>query len=525
LNDGGMIEPARLSLPKKMKTSDARRGFCEVASVQEAVELAEEFVKDRIFDLFRGQIRNFPLTPSIFRFGVNRDATRDRLNRLAHWVHTTREVESLHQNDDAILAVAQHYGIPSPLLDFTTEPQIAGFFASDGTVVSPSSTGLNASCIVCVSRHSLAAAWSEVNRRAVESGAVVPVRLVEIDVRNLWRLQAQHGVFIESHIAADILEPQSGFFRILFPYTGPLKGVPRSMIYPDKKSHLELLLDQFFDEERFSEDLKRAEGFFGPPICIGFSDKTQLAQIAPDPIFPEGAHPSWAAEATRWLKEPDERFTETHSSRVITLQVRRDERPKRIADEVRSQVMKLFDSEQTLRNSAVDWAVLDAQGKVLNIYYQDSEFGPSDIPCQRSVSHIWNGMRALPCSDRDIATSIGNYVAFSAAVRSRETRHVGIEFSARGPAVRASASAERLVNALRQDVFMFVIQLRLQDIATGVGDGITDLLRMYRHPAMLFEFQAFAGVFASDIIPSQMLYRAGDLVLFNPLRISAFGES
>lgn len=49
-----------------------------------------------------------------------------------HWVRTTNGLQALASNLDMTIAVAQHYGIATHFIDFTTEPYVAGYFASEG---------------------------------------------------------------------------------------------------------------------------------------------------------------------------------------------------------------------------------------------------------------------------------------------------------------------------------------------------------------------------------------------------------
>ena len=98
------------------------------------------------------------------------------------------ELQQIAQDPNAFYAVAQHYGIPTPYLDFTTEPAIAGFFACDTQSPEPGSD----SCIYCLNTEDIQEAWKalvSVDRRA-------EIELVTAPVPNLWRLESQHGVFL-----------------------------------------------------------------------------------------------------------------------------------------------------------------------------------------------------------------------------------------------------------------------------------------------------------------------------------------
>ena len=86
-------------------------------SAEDAIELAQRLHDSGKYDLFRGQRHTFPIIPSIARPDVDGDVATERLNSFASWVTNTPDLKSLHGHADAILAVAQHYGIKTPLMD------------------------------------------------------------------------------------------------------------------------------------------------------------------------------------------------------------------------------------------------------------------------------------------------------------------------------------------------------------------------------------------------------------------------
>ncbi|WP_152900854.1 FRG domain-containing protein, partial [Pseudomonas aeruginosa] len=62
--------------------------------------------------------------------------------RFLGWTqaHPALKYLAAPEHVDALLAVLQHYGFPTTYIDFTTEPAVAGFFASD-TKVQPEGPG------------------------------------------------------------------------------------------------------------------------------------------------------------------------------------------------------------------------------------------------------------------------------------------------------------------------------------------------------------------------------------------------
>jgi hypothetical protein len=84
--------------------------------------------------LFRGQGCNEPLLPKVGRADPGRDTTEVEKKMLAELKRrTARNPDVLGKDDWDALVVAQHFGMSTRLLDWTTNPLIALWFAaSDG---------------------------------------------------------------------------------------------------------------------------------------------------------------------------------------------------------------------------------------------------------------------------------------------------------------------------------------------------------------------------------------------------------
>src|SRR4051812_32025643 len=104
-----------------------------VDSPAEAVALARELQRSGRYSFFRGQTRDWPLTPTLFRLSDDaRAEAEEQAHRFHDWVKSTAGLEAIAADVDAVLAVAQHYGLPTTFLDFSTDPGVAGFFATSG---------------------------------------------------------------------------------------------------------------------------------------------------------------------------------------------------------------------------------------------------------------------------------------------------------------------------------------------------------------------------------------------------------
>jgi len=227
-----------------------------------AIELAKELQASGEYDLFRGQRHTFDIKPSISRDNVDRDLAYNELNAFANWVHQTPDLNSLHGNQEAILAVAQHYGLKTPFIDFSSSPKIAGFFATDGGIVGDTGT------IICLNKNRFQKSWKDINEKYYKDNEMLLTDIVDIDVKNLWRLQSQEGVFLRCHVDPSLLEMFSCFLHIYFPQQTELNVLEREKVYPNAKSHLEVLLDQYFLINTYEERNRMMQMLFNHTISI-----------------------------------------------------------------------------------------------------------------------------------------------------------------------------------------------------------------------------------------------------------------
>src|SRR6185436_19666248 len=107
-----------------------------VANVDEAIDLATRWRDEGRYDWFRGQLRaEWHPYSSLMRLQL-RDPKWEaphlaRIRRLHSWLRSTAGLTNLAEDAHAFMAIAQHYGIATHYLDFTTDPAVAGFFACD----------------------------------------------------------------------------------------------------------------------------------------------------------------------------------------------------------------------------------------------------------------------------------------------------------------------------------------------------------------------------------------------------------
>lgn len=493
-----------------------------VGDVEEGIELAEKFRRDGTYNWFRGQAKPWPPNSSLARAHLLGETqvkrARERLARLEAFMSLHPELQKIGEDENAFLAVAQHYGIPTPYIDFTTEPAIAGFFACD----TPTPEVGTDSCIYCLNTDDVTKRWKALT--SIDPRA--EIELVTAPVPNLWRLESQHGAFL--YCAPANWHSWYEMGKILFPYRGYPAYPPKDVIYPNKKSALENLLDHFFVEERRRE---------GQIVLLGELNKLPRvalirAEVPPDfynPACFKGGrlepHLSWDQITLKaWEDAATEPF-QTMQRQPIRLSLDPSWSPFERRRRVTTAVAGALRMHSALRRSLVAWDFGD-QPLIPHV--------AGNNLLQEAIEWLWDGMRRLPYTDAQIATAIGVCIQLASLGLSVDTlwkQQSDIASEAYGPAIeiefggldgsysRALASEKALRAAMRDDL-LELAEAKHQDQFKS-AQGI--LLAVFA-PQRLFDFGRLCALFAEQIVPWQVLARRGRTVFFGPSRLETFGN-
>jgi hypothetical protein len=489
----------------------------KVNSVAQAMALAEELKFKGEYDWFRGQAHEWPLCPTLNRQDEeSRNNALLRLARFGNWVQSVPEARYL-DSDEAILAVAQHYGLPTHFLDFTASPRVAVFFATHEPPA-----GAEQGFVLCLNTADLNKVWNECLCE-VQSDRL-PLRFVELHVPDLWRLQAQHGVFLDCPYAN--VEDEYPVDRIVFPLQNAECLIPEAAIYPDRKSRLEQLLDRYFETERQWATLSwlKEIGQLRNTVFSFPDPKNTSDQLVPSGELP--IHTSWSdAELHKWLTTPDESWHRVHANERVDLLL--PMQPQAAGRTASSNIRKLFAADAARRSQAIGFTVmLDASAQ--------SSF-VSEILSSR-LDALWDGLRTLPYGEEELAGGMGSVVQLTMeAGPSRESQQPGsptwreaarrcfgevveIEFGAvGGGGNRACVAVRDLLAAVRLDLDSF-----LAPEVDDVRADVRRLLSAFRSPRRLFEFHALARLFALQIAPFQVCARTPPF-LFTPAGLFTLG--
>jgi hypothetical protein len=496
------------------------------SNVDEAIEMATTFKREGQYDWFRGQVETWPPYSSSFRIGLKGEdgwgkRVENRLINFFSWLQITAGLEAIAKDRDCAFAVAQHYGIPTHYLDFTTDPSVAGYFACDTKSPRP---GVE-SCIYCLDTSNLRDLWASIRTVMMNDGIEVPeLEFVSIKVPNLWRMEAQKGVFLYCPTNWDVNYPLD---RIVFPYAGYPASPTSGDIYPTRKSQLEILLDQYFMEERLrTEAYKTVSALVASKYPNAhFINQRQPPEKTHARYFVGGTVPrldSWSSEKLGpWLRVPTNELAELKES-TIRLSIGQDLQTRaRVAAGMRRRLVE----NPKIREQNLTW--------VLTTTHRSDR--DHDHGLIQALDWLWGGMRSLPYSDADLAEAVANCIAlhqlgFSPDIFVEDAQRIAshvfgsdvihVEFgSSDGSYSQGFAPKLELEGAVRGDITSKLSP----EHADQMKGSVYRLLQAIFAPERIFEFEKLIAIFAHYLIPTQVLSRTGAAVFFSPARLDAFG--
>ncbi len=331
---------------------------------------------------FRGQKRDWPtLLPKYLRITpIERQEAEAELSDFMDWAdaHPAMAAYRLHGNQEewyrvGMLAIAQHYGIPTPLLDLTTSPEVAVLFAKPEEYESASDDAV----IYCFSEDALR--------------SIPGVTLIQGHIGNLWRLEAQRGAFLA--YLNEGLSPllQRAAIRIYFK-AGPITVSERTFIYPERKSALETLLDQWFHRREMTRVATASKA--------NNVDVVSMHRLTYPGAFRWRSIPNlnpqvWVSEVEQWVCPPVEALVSAVNSVGIVLpQV--DFSSPQAAQGMLADVMR----EPLCRDAVAGKGVIEFSARLSDgrTQYSDS--------VSKILNRCWDGMRVLPYGAKELLTSM-----------------------------------------------------------------------------------------------------------------------
>ena len=490
-------------------------------NLEAAVLMAEQLRSTGGALWFRGQTRTWPLLSKFVRYSpTEQSAAVERLARFWDWLHTVPALAGLATDEDAALAVAQHYGLATNLVDFSTEPKVAAFFATHDPP--PQEEGDDLSCIICLNYTELKRLFDSIRRIRPD---MPEVSAITVDIPELWRIQAQAGVFLEYPFDTGFERHVFDFDRIVFPTErNPAvlaSLIPKEDIYPTQKSDLEVLLDQYFMLERIEEGHCELQKLFGGALTF---------EAPPDGIeaecFRSGGlpiHESWEpARLAEWFQPDREDWRAASTAPEVTIRYPSvGESPAKILA-LESQLSMTFVDRPDLRSGPVRWSLLDMS---------------SPAWLTRSLELLWDGLRRWPYDGNDIPGALAMVIEYGMLVEQQPTARQDPELAWRlaeqcigsaleveigledGSYTRGFASSKLLRQAVREDFVDFLTAYWRPQIK-----NIHHILQVASNIRRVMVFNRLRTLFSTQIVPTQVVLRdedSGKARLYNLTRATS----
>lgn len=461
----------------------------DVANIEEAIALAARFRAAGRYRYFRGQRdAQWKVISSFAREGVaGRLRASEKIVAFAAWVREAEKLVPYLTDDDKIIAAAQHHQVtPTTFIDFSTDPLVAGWFAADGGV--PGQQG----AIYLLDPDEVSKIFEAFSR----SGPVM--RFLEVDVPNLWRLQAQSGLFLEAQCNIDRIWPLD---RIVFAQTGVTPAIEKRRIYPDRRSHLEQMIEDY----RLNNDREVA--------LLGLikSEKTVHLHIE-HPLGDQMPELDLVPLKPGWSVGPDERWD------AIDI----DSAPPS------------WSTGYIMANTSALIELVAARRTCTDLLVINPDISRRNGTAQSALERLWEGLRPHPYSAEQIATAItslirllevlGDYPidngqSHEPAAERLMVNPIEIEMGiAGGNSTRAFVGSLELWQSLSEET-----RVRFEQKQPIDGNSlILILIQFYGATLHLFDPKTLVDLFASIIVPWQVATQRS-LLCFSPAHLTTLG--
>ena len=479
-----------------------------VENLSQALKLARDFQKSDKYNLFRGQAKNWDVVSTGRRLPESDYEQKIKvLQRLMFFMDEHKSLSKYKSNIDWFFAVAQHYGLPTNYIDFSTDYKVAAYFATHSK-----QNQVGEECvIVCLNADDFSSLIDFISVIYEKQNLLAPY-IAKINVDNLWRLQAQKGAFLFTPTGS--IEEYYKFDRIIFPFQKRYNTLSRKDIYPKHQSELEILIDQFFELENRLIRENRFQDFIAE---IGI-EPTKLPPLRFSRFFKKfRVHKSWRRKSCKaWEFSFNEHWKETEIGNIIKFTIKEKEiNQKRIAELIENEFRRL---------------TVNKESKVgFNISVNLSERSNIQKHLNRNCSIIWNGCRKLPFDFMEIKNMLSDYIYLQIQHGEeideeafRLNYQFKIDMSYRGLSKSSCLISAPLLNDIARDDLYDVVCDDFQELQPY------EIFQHFNKPKYYFDFDKLLVVFKKELIVNQMLEQCLDekpVIFFSPAQIDLLGLS
>jgi len=477
-----------------------------VNSYNEALELAKSFQISGKYNLFRGQARDWEVIPSIGRVARKKyPIVTEKIIRFNTYFKTEESLKKYASCIDTIFTIAQHYGLPTNYIDFTSDVDVAFFFAMNSK-----KNRINEDCsIICLNDEDFRECV-EMFRFVFERNNVHPPYIFKAEIDNLWRLDAQKGCCLFTPYVN--IETFYDFDRILFPFNSSSTKLLEADIYPIHKSELELLLDLYFETERIINNQDRFKKIFNSSDIV-FNWVELNNEPNYDLLKNKEIHSSWSSdEYTKWFFPLTESWSELSSVESIELTLPKTKENDQYKKNIQQEISKQFAHLKVQKSNPLSFVLLDEFIRSTNNLKKAAKM----------CSILWNGTRNLPLTINEIIDILASYL--NEIIHEKKDNEKGklitIEIqNLYGVTSKCQVNPINIVDAFRDDIDKIIID----DIPRPIP---CELLLDIPVPQYIFDFSKLTNLFKTELIVSQALHsteKEYPVIYFSPSQIKILG--
>lgn len=478
-----------------------------VKNLSEALKLAESFKLSGKYNLFRGQAQNWKVQSTLGRLNESSiNEVKNKLIRLHAFFEAENPLKKYISNIDWFFAVAQHYGIPTSYIDFTSNIHVASFFATN----SKSNILGEDSVIICLNEDDFIN-FVDLADAFFKKQNVIPPYITRINVDNLWRLQAQDGCFLFSPFVD--IESYYDFDKIIFEYDKPCNKLKKDEIFPLHKSELEILLDQYFNKEERILGQKRLEQFSNiikiPTINLS---KLEIKEV----IKNKKHHKSWSSkEFKSWQYPMEEEWIDKDFEKIIKINLFDNNPIEILTKDLKNQLQNAF----------------DIINKKTRLKFEILSTPKINEKLTKTINDncllIWNGTRNLPYSIEEIINIICKYISLEIYFHKKneiysfsKEKLITLEMTNEyGSITRCHVSPNKLVSTFRDDLNLILNNELVENISPKI-------LLYINIPNLVFDFHKLINLFKDELVLYQVLYNSENenpVIFFTPTQIKVCG--
>lgn len=495
---------------------------------------------------FRGQIHPWRLRASIHR-SPNVTEEAEKTARFVEWLKQNHYLcsEKVQPQYNEFLAVAQHYGYKTDLIDFTTDIEVAAFFATDF----PSLDKLpeeKCGCLWCVSLDEISCMqsifWDAVEKEIITEQQVIEQfrenklsPFFQFDFPGLSRIKNQAGVFlwdIHGIFTSSYFDGPDILFNQTEPNAYMTERVNRQLIYPAPNA-LEREIERYIyprnhfqtiQSSEYKELLAKCNVYRLQPVGDKYSD---LANVLNEYI--------WEDEDWKSYNKSFYPNNEVYNTKICQLKdissesIKKEHLIKMISDYKKNLVegcILEFKCESTYLADIINEMI-----HTLYYYpYNDEQCAEALYYAMRYAETAlrmfkdangrpWHG-ELYSLSNNVPLDRVAEEVYGGSVVQVELGDEVGV--STRGFVCREYL--QRIDKKDKDEQLKKAITY-IKDNHMPLQDNFTllELMRMVTNPRKLFDFDDICHIFVKYILPYQFTFRSNECRIYIPSLVTNFG--